>query len=166
MKEKSAPPSTLQVRSASEERHDGPARTSPYPISRLAPAFSLVDAAKEIEGADVMVGAVVSNKLQVIVDQIQHLKEQAQEILEQASQDARLHRAEAAFKKRPGEIYHLYERSEERLYFSMLSPEDWGEPPHTYLGSYRLEVDMSWTPLELVASRDESKELIKRLMSG
>ncbi|OOZ41039.1 hypothetical protein BOW53_05855 [Solemya pervernicosa gill symbiont] len=30
----------------------------------------------------------------------------------------------------------------------MLSPQEWGEPPHAYLGSYRLENDMSWTAVE------------------
>lgn len=133
-------------------------------MSRLAPPHQLVEVAAEIEKADVMIGAVVSNKLQVIVDQIRHLQQQASDILAQASRDADLHRATAAFKKKPGAVYHLYARSEDELYFSMLSPEDWGDPPHPFRGSYRLEVDMSWTPIDQVPSKDEADALIQRLL--
>ena len=63
--------------------------------------------------------------------------------------DLELHRAECAFQKRPGATYHLYERGNGSLYFSMLSVEEWGgAPPHPHRGSYRLELDQSWTPVE------------------
>lgn len=129
-------------------KHEGPARTSPYPASRLGASIRLVDTAREIEQADRMLGAVAGGKLDVIARQIRALQREAQEILERAQRDLELHRAECAFQKRPGATYHLYERANGSLYFSMLSVEEWGgAPPHPHRGSYRLELDQSWTPV-------------------
>jgi hypothetical protein len=131
------------------DKHGGPDHASPYPISRLAPPVDLVDTAREIQRADETIRNHVGGKLQVIAEQMRALRDQAQAIMAQAQRDAELHRAVCQFKKRPGQIYHLYERSPGELYFSMLSPEDWnGAPPHPYKGAYRLEADLSWTAAE------------------
>src|SRR5689334_25038453 len=74
-------------------RYDGPARAAPYAMSRMAPSFSLVDVAAEIEKADAMLATVTGGKLGVIADQIRHLQEQARRMLERANRDAELHRA-------------------------------------------------------------------------
>jgi hypothetical protein len=127
--------------------HDGPDHASPYPISRLAPQHELVSMAEEIAAADSMLTAVVSAELETIARQIRALQEQAAEALARAERDAALHRAECRFKKQPGRTYHLYRGQGGRLYFSLLSPGDWrGAPPHPFEGSYRLELDMRWTP--------------------
>ena len=147
-------------------KHEGPARTSPYPVSRLAPTHDLVDVAREIQRADTSIGASVNGKLGVIAAQIRALQEQAKGILDDAKRDLDLHRAECNFIKRVGAVYHLYERSNGRLYFSMLSPEDWsGAPPNPHLGSYRLEADQGWTPVEDIdpeASRPE--DVVRKLL--
>jgi hypothetical protein len=131
--------------------YTGPAHASPYPMSRLAPAYDLVDVAKEIQEADEVLTAVVGDKLSLIADQIRQLQEQARKVLDAAQRDVELHRAECSFKKRPGTVYHLYRRrgGENRLYFSMLSPADWnGQPPDDFEGSYVLGVDSSFTRAE------------------
>lgn len=147
-------------------KHGGPACTSPYPVSRLAPSHDLVDVARQIERADATIGAVVGGKLEMIARQIRALQEEARVLLEDTKRDLDLHRAECAFQKRVGATYHLYERDDGRLYFSMLSPDDWGgAPPHAFRGSYRLEADQSWTPSEHVegeAARPE--DLVRRLL--
>ncbi|MBW2465062.1 MAG: DUF2452 domain-containing protein [Deltaproteobacteria bacterium] len=146
-------------------KHRGPDRHSPYPVSRLAPAFDLVDVAKEIQKADEMLGAVVGNQLEVIVDQIHALQEQARSILERAQRDADLHRAECAFQRRVGQRYHLWERDDGTLYFSMLSEDDWGgAAPHQFRGTYRLEADMSWTPAEEIPSRDQKRGVVRKML--
>ncbi|MCH9682245.1 MAG: DUF2452 domain-containing protein [Deltaproteobacteria bacterium] len=128
-------------------RHPGPARSSPYPVSRLAPAHDLVDTARQIAEADQIIGTVVHGKLQVIAEQIRTLQEQARRIMTEARDNASLHRASCQFQKRVGHTYHLYERPNGTSYLSMLGPDDWrGDPPHTFSGSFRLEADMSWTP--------------------
>jgi len=130
-------------------KHDGPERTSPYPVSRLGAKIELVDVAHEIERADEMVGAVVGGKLEVIAEQIRALQAQAREVMAAAQRDLELHHAECSFSKRPGATYHLYERATGALYFSMLSPAEWGgAPPHPFRGSYRLEVDRSFTRVD------------------
>ena len=146
-------------------RHEGPSRTSPYPVSRLAPAYDLVDVAKEIQQADATMGLVVSGKLMLIADQIRHLQEQARQILEATQRNGALHRVPCSFKKKPGDIYHLYRRDDGTLYFSLLSPDDWqGQPPHAFEGSYRIEADMSWTAARDVAAASERQEEGMRLL--
>ena len=106
----------------------------------------LVDAAREIQVADEVIGTATNAKLEIIVAQIRALQEQAREVLTSARENALLHRAACNFQKKIGLVYHLYHRAEGDGYFSMLSPDDWnGRAPHPYEGSYRLEPDMSWT---------------------
>lgn len=149
-----------------DDRHQGPARTSPYPMSRLAPVHELVDVAREIAEADRAIGSVVGGKLEVIARQIRALQDEAKGLLDEARRDLALHRAEHAFVLRPGALYHLYRRGEDRLYWSMLSPDDWaGAPPHAFEGSYRLEADQSWTPLaEIDEGTERPEELVRKLL--
>ncbi len=119
-----------------------------YPIRRLDPPFSIVNRAKEIEEADVWIKVGVNQKLDLILKQIQALQKQAREIIEKAEEDAKLHRVSCNFEKKPGMILHLYEKPNQEKYFSLLSPEEWGTPPHKYLGSYRLNHDMSFEKID------------------
>ncbi len=48
---------------------------------------------------------------------------QAQKILHSAKRDAQLHHAACNFMKAPGNVYHLYEKSNGKTFFSMLSPD-------------------------------------------
>jgi hypothetical protein len=136
-------------------------------MSRLAPVHDLVRAAEEIAQADGMLTAVVGAELEAIAQQIRRLQAQAAEAIARARHDAELHRAECRFRRRPGQICHLYERPDGTRYLSLLSPEDWnGAPPHPHRGSYRLENDMRWTPLEQIEQRDRERALAARLLGG
>lgn len=127
----------------------GPDRIALYPVSRLSPPIELVDLAREIQQADQFINTRVGAKLQIIADQITSLQNKARTILEEARQEQELHRAQCSFKKKVGCTYHLYKRRDGSCYVSMLSPQDWqGKPPHPFAGSYRLEADMSWTPVD------------------
>jgi len=134
-----------------DDKTDAPAaplatRDAPYPMSRLSPRFDLVDLAAEIARADETVSLVASGKLEVIRQQIVALQDKARAILDEAAFAAELHRARCNFRKAPGKVYHLYRKSADELYFSMLSPEEWGgAPPHAFEGSYRLEPDQTFT---------------------
>ncbi|MCU7809182.1 MAG: DUF2452 domain-containing protein [Candidatus Thiodiazotropha sp. (ex Semelilucina semeliformis)] len=83
-------------------------QSSPYPVSRLAPAFGLVDLAREIAEADEMLANRAGAQLQVIAQQVKQLQAQAREILQQTQRDQQLHRARCNFQKKPGQVYHLY----------------------------------------------------------
>jgi len=147
------------------ERHRGPARSAPYPVSRLSAPIDLVDAAKQIQEADKLLSTRADSKLRVIADQIRALQEEARSVLEEAQRDQDLHRARCNFERRAGKIYHLYRKADDGLYFSMLSPADWnGEPPDAYVDSYRLEADMSWTRVEDLDRPDDSAELVQQLL--
>lgn len=136
----------------------GPDRASPYPVSRLSGAVSLVDSAREIERADLWIASTSNAKLEQIAAQMKALRLQAEQVLRDAQVNAELHRAEARFQRHAGKTYHLYERAPGQRYWSMLSPSDWGRAaPHGYLGSYRLEADQSWTALERIAERDQAR---------
>lgn len=124
-------------------------RASPYPLSRLAPPFSLVDTAREIETADATLGVRLGGQLELIADQIRGLQERARALLEAARRDQELHRARCNFQRRVGATYHLYRGSDGDRYWSMLSPAEWGgQPPHAFEGSFRLGIDMSWTEVD------------------
>ena len=148
--------------------YDGPARAAPYGLSRLAPSFSLVDVAGEIEKADAMLATTTGGKLGVIANQIRHLQEQARALLERAQRDAELHRARCSFEKKPGGVYHLYRRdADAERWFSLVAPEEWLRPqPQTYEGTYRLEADMGFTRLDVI--EDEPRpdlELVRAMLS-
>src|ERR1700712_1347568 len=139
-------------------KHVGPDRSSPYAVSRLSGPVSLVDSAREIERADQWIASTSSAKLEQIAGQMKALREQAEQVLRDAHENAALHRAEARFQRHPGKTYHLYERATGQRYWSLLSPDDWsGSTPHGYVGSYRLEADQSWTPVERIAARDRQR---------
>jgi hypothetical protein len=125
-----------------------PERASPFPLSRLAPPFSLVDTAREIEAADATLGVRLGGQLDLIADQIRELQARARGLLEAARRDQELHRARCNFQRRAGATYHLYRDAQGERYWSMLSPDEWGgHPPHAFEGSYRLGLDMAWTSL-------------------
>lgn len=139
--------------------------TSPYPLSRLSAPHELVDVAREIQAADTTLGGVTVAKLRIIAEQIRALQAQAARVLEEARHASELHRAACAFKRRPGHVYHLYRKKRDAsLYWSMLSPEEWGTPPDEFQGSFRLEVDMTWTPLDKTVERDDLEEPLRRLL--
>lgn len=134
----------------SELIHTGADSTAPYPVSRMAPAIELIDLAREIQQADDRITGHTNARLDLIAKQIRQLQAEAHDILEKAEQDQQLHRAHCAFKRRPGEVYHLYRKLDGTLYFSMLAPDEWGaQPPHEYAGSFRLELDASWSPVSI-----------------
>lgn len=121
---------------------------SPYPVSRLDPPYTLVDLAKEIARADDMLSVQTNGKLRLLAEQIRGLQEEAQKIMMETRRNQELRRAECNFSKKAGKIYHLYKKKDDSLIFSLLFPQEWGEKkPYTFVGSYRLENDMSWTAL-------------------
>lgn len=149
------------------QRQHGPHAASPYPLSRLSARHDLIDVAREIQLADAALGAVAGAQLETIVRQIRALQRDAARVLEQTRRDAELHRATCRFKKIPGKVYHLYQRPDGERYFSLLSCADWNDaPPHAYEGSFRLEADMRWTPLNEVAARDRAQLELAPLLAA
>lgn len=126
---------------------------SSYPTSRLSAPFAPIDQALAIEEADRYLGAVARGQLQMLAEQILYLQEKARGIISQVEVNRRLHRASCRFQKTSGQTYHLYHRTDIDVdYFSLLSPEEWGVPPHEFIGSFTLNDDMSWTRIDVFTS--------------
>jgi hypothetical protein len=149
-----------------KQHHQGTDHSAPYPVSRMAPSFELVNLAEEISQANATLAAHATSKLHLIANQIKALQDEARQVLEQTQRDQLLHRAQCNFKRQPGKIYHLYKKANGTSYFSMLTPAEWGnKPPHTFLGSYQLQMDMSWIPIEeLIENNDETEEIVRQLL--
>ncbi|KAH3884409.1 hypothetical protein DPMN_008387 [Dreissena polymorpha] len=91
----------------------------------------------------------------------------AKKVLEEARRDAMLHHAACNLVKKPGQVYYLYERQSGQKYFSILSPQEWGAGcPHEFVGAFKLEHDMSWTPYEHIDQRAQDFALINKVMNA
>ncbi|KAI6197061.1 hypothetical protein M3Y94_01180500 [Aphelenchoides besseyi] len=85
---------------------------------------------------------------------------QARKVVLKCRRDEKLHEEVACnFQKKPLTTYHLYERPNGgQQYFSMLSPAEWGKSlKSTYLGSYRLEADRSFTRMDQTDEFDDDR---------
>ncbi|KAK0131905.1 hypothetical protein N1851_033304 [Merluccius polli] len=115
---------------------------------------------------DDFIKANACNKLTVIADQIKYLQEQARKVLEDAKKDADLHHAACNIVKKPGNFYYLYQRPSGQKYFSIISPQEWGAScPHQFIAGYKLQHDMSWTPLDQVEKKDAEIAIMSKLIS-
>uniref|UniRef100_A0A3B5RB04 DUF2452 domain-containing protein n=1 Tax=Xiphophorus maculatus TaxID=8083 RepID=A0A3B5RB04_XIPMA len=125
-----------------------------------------MDPHSQVQKGDDFVKANACNKLTVIADQIRYLQEQAKKVLEEAKRDADLHHAACNIVKKPGNMYYLYQRPSGQKYFSIISPKEWGPScPHPFLGAFKLQPDMSWTPVDEVEKRDAELAVMGKLLS-
>ncbi|XP_040144416.1 uncharacterized protein C1orf50 homolog isoform X1 [Ictidomys tridecemlineatus] len=144
----------------------GLALVSPYHTHRVGDPLDLVALAEQVQKADEFIRANATNKLTVIAEQIQYLQEKARKVLEDAHRDADLHRAACNMVKKPGNIYYLYKRESGQQYFSIISPKEWGTScPHDFLGAYKLQHDLSWTPYEDIEKQDAKISLMDKLLN-
>ncbi|XP_036034339.1 uncharacterized protein C1orf50 homolog [Onychomys torridus] len=144
----------------------GLALVSPYHTNRVGDPLDLVALAEQVQKADEFIRANATNKLTVIAEQIQHLQEQARKVLEDARRDADLHHVACNMVKKPGNIYYLYQRESGQQYLSIISPEEWGAGcPHDFLGAYKLQHDLSWTPYEDIEKQDAKIGMMDKLLN-
>lgn len=139
---------------------------SSYQTHRVGDPMDLVSLAAQVQRGDDFVKANACNKLTVIADQIRYLQEQARKVLEDAKRDADLHHAACNIVKKPGNMYYLYQRPSGQKYFSIISPKEWGATcPHQFCGAFKLQHDMSWTPVDEVEKRDAEIAIMDKLLS-
>ncbi len=128
-------------------RYQGPSAAAPYPLSRMAPSFDLVDMAKQIQDSHQTIATMTEGKLKLLADQMRAIQEKAVHLLEQAKRDAELHSVPCRFEKRAGGVYHLYRNDDGSLWFSRMAPDEWPKARPEFVASYRLDMDMSFTEL-------------------
>ncbi|KAK3579831.1 hypothetical protein CHS0354_029561 [Potamilus streckersoni] len=150
----------------SNSNPDGYQLVNTYMTNRNADPMDLVQLAQQIQKADEFVKATAGSKLVVIADQIRYLQEQARKVLEEAKRDNMLHHAACNMVKKPGQVYYLYKRESGQHYFSILSPQEWGSCPHEFIGSFRLEHDMSWTPVAKIEEKNDELGLVNKILNA
>ncbi|KAG5835468.1 hypothetical protein ANANG_G00244320 [Anguilla anguilla] len=110
---------------------------SSYQTNRVGDPMDLIALAQQVQKGDEFIRANACNKLTVIADQIRYLQEQARKVLEDAKKGC-------------------WSRN----------PHEWGPGcPHKFLGAYKLQYDMSWTPLEDVEKRDAEIGIMDKLLN-
>uniref|UniRef100_A0A3Q2E3P8 Chromosome 1 open reading frame 50 n=1 Tax=Cyprinodon variegatus TaxID=28743 RepID=A0A3Q2E3P8_CYPVA len=138
---------------------------SSYQTNSLGDTMDLVALAQQVQKGDDFVKANACNKLTLIADQIRYLQEQARKVLEDAKRDADLHHAACNIVKKPSTMYYLYQRPSGQKYFSIICPQEWGPScPHPFLGAFKLQHDMSWTPMEQVEKREAEIAIMDKLL--
>lgn len=151
----------------SSSRPSGVTLVNTLQTTKMNDCMDLVELARQVQKADEFTRANAGNKLTVIADQIKHLQEEAMQVLLEARRDADLHHVACNMVKKPGTTYHLYGRESGQRYLSILSPQEWGSScPHEFLGSYFLEMDMSWTPVDKLDKRKEEKSLVDSILNA
>jgi len=146
---------------------DGVQLVNSQRANRMGDPNDLVELALVVQKGNEFIRANATNKLTIIAEQIRFLQEQAHKALEEAKKDADLHHAACNIVKKPGTTYHMYLRESGQKYLSILSPEEWGAScPHEHLGSWRLEYDMSWTPLADVQKKSEHLALMDKVLNS
>merc|ERR1719174_1020620 len=120
----------------------------------------LIALATQIQTADQFTRATAGSKLQVIAEQVRFLQQQARNVLEEANLNKDLHHMACNFRKVPGKTYHVYLSSSGAKYLSMISPMEWGMNRPEFVGSYKLENDMTFTPEEKVLKRERNCTLL------
>ena len=89
----------------------------------------------QVQQADERTRSVAGSKLSVIAEQIQFLQQQAAKILEETRLNAELNHAACNMVKKPGTVYHLYQRETGQKYWlndtnEPFLSEEWGVGPH------------------------------------
>jgi len=126
--------------------------------------FDLVELASQIQTADTFTRSTAGSKLSVIAEQVRFLQQQAKAVLEEAALNQQLHHIACNFKKVPGKIYYVYKRDNGKNYMSLISPEEWGSGGPEFVAAYKLEYDMTFTPFNKIAKREDDEKIIDKIL--
>ena len=65
------------------------------------------------------------SKLKILFKQMQNIKNEIEEVIRESVETENLEKIKCNFKKIPGKNYFLYQKPNNQLFFSMLSPKEW-----------------------------------------
>jgi hypothetical protein len=110
----------------------------PYPASRLAPRIVPQDLTNfRTRG----IGHVERELQQELIE----LREKYLAVIDTFNWNKLIYESQIGFEPVCGEIYHLYE-IEQQFTLSMVEPSEWA---HKWIGSFRLNADGRWLPVEV-----------------
>lgn len=86
-------------------------------------------------------------QLDQIRKQIELLALQAQEIQKRKELSLMIYKAKLNFQPVIGQVYYLYEKKDESIFISMISPQEWGSagPFERFVAKVKLLADHTWT---------------------
>lgn len=132
--------------------------------------FDLVELATEITKADKFTRAVAGSKLSAIAEQVKFLQAQANKCLQDAQRDKEINHMACNMVRRPGNVYYIYKRKSviknqiSTEYMSLIAPEEWGPDGPEFVTAYKLNHDMTWTPMADIAQKDAENAKIDQLL--
>jgi hypothetical protein len=95
-------------------------------------------------------------QMEQIRKQVELLAEQAREIQLRVEVSEKIYLSEMGFEPSIGQIYHLYEKSDESWVLSLVGPNEWGKkiPYSAFISSVKMLADHTW---ELIKPESESE---------
>lgn len=119
-----------------------PSSYLPYPSSTLAPKIVPNDLTNFRSRG-------VSQVEKELKQQLRELKERYEQVIDEFNWNKLVYEAEFSFEPVMGDTYHLYagRDSRTRSRLSLVPPEEW--PGRGWIGSFRLNVDRRWEPVEV-----------------
>jgi len=73
------------------------------------------------------------------------IKEEYRKLMESYEWNQLIYNSSFSFKPEKGVVYHLYQRSNQKLFLSIIQPNEWDE---IYIGSFRLDSNDKWEKVE------------------
>jgi hypothetical protein len=79
-------------------------------------------------------------KLKVLFKQMESIKREIEEVVKESVEAENLEKITCNFKKIPGKNYFLYQKPNNELFFSMLSPKEWNSK-NNFIEEYFYDYD-------------------------
>ena len=80
------------------------------------------------------------SKLKVLFKQMENIKKEIEEIVQESIETEELEKINCNFKKITGKNYFLYQRPNNELFFSILSPKEWNSK-NLFINEYFYDYD-------------------------
>ena len=80
------------------------------------------------------------SKLKVLFKQMENIKREIEEVVKESIATENLEKIKCNFKKIPGKNYFLYQKPNNELFFSMLSPKEW-DSNNNFIDEYFYDYD-------------------------
>ena len=73
------------------------------------------------------------------------IKEEYRKLLEAYKWNELVYNSDFRFEPIKGNVYHLYQKEDEKLFLSLIGPDEWDQ---IFIGSFRMDSDDKWTKVD------------------
>lgn len=122
----------------------------PYPHTVGSALVTPVDKGKVKGKAVLAMEEQTHIQMDQIKEQIELLAKQARALQKRVDISYKIYKADIGFEPAIGQVYHLYERTEDHWVLSLVAPSEWGRrmPFQAFLASVKLLADHTWELLD------------------